>query len=113
MRETISPTTAVMAKGVGKDVALRTDGRISGGSNGFVVGHITPEAALGGPLAVVKNGDPIKIDAVKHTLSLDLPKGEIEKRLAKWKAPAARYTRGVLSKYAKTVATASKGAVTD
>ncbi len=113
MREMLSPTSAVMGKGLGKDVALITDGRFSGGSHGFVVGHITPEAALGGPLAIVKNGDPIKIDAVKHTLSLDLPKGEIEKRLAKWKAPVSRYTRGVLSKYAKTVSTASKGAVTD
>jgi dihydroxy-acid dehydratase len=109
----LSPTSAVMGKGLGKDVALITDGRFSGGSHGFVVGHITPEAALGGPLAVVKNGDPIKIDAEKRALVLDLPKGEIERRLAKWKAPAARYTRGVLSKYAKTVATASKGAVTD
>ncbi len=113
MREMLSPTSAVMGRGLGNDVALITDGRFSGGSHGFVVGHITPEAALGGPLAVVKNGDPIKIDAEKRTLTLDLPKGEIEKRLAKWKAPAARYTRGVLSKYAKTVATASKGAVTD
>jgi dihydroxy-acid dehydratase len=113
MREMLSPTSAVMGKGLGKDVALITDGRFSGGSHGFVVGHITPEAALGGPLAVVKNGDPIKIDAEKRALILDLPKVEIERRLAKWKAPAARYTRGVLSKYAKTVATASKGAVTD
>ena len=113
MREMLSPTSAVMGRGLGNDVALITDGRFSGGSHGFVVGHITPEAALGGPLAVVKNGDPIKIDAEKRTLTLDLPKGEIEKRLAKWKAPASRYTRGVLSKYAKTVATASKGAVTD
>jgi dihydroxy-acid dehydratase len=113
MREMLSPTSAVMGKGLGKDVALITDGRFSGGSHGFVVGHITPEAALGGPLAVVKNGDPIKIDAEKRALILDLPKGEIERRLAKWKAPAARYTRGVLAKYAKTVATASKGAVTD
>ncbi len=113
MREMLSPTSAVMGRGLGNDVALITDGRFSGGSHGFVVGHITPEAALGGPLAIVKNGDAIKIDAEQRTLTLDLPKAEIEKRLAKWKAPAARYTRGVLSKYAKTVATASKGAVTD
>ncbi len=113
MREMLSPTSAVMGRGLGNDVALITDGRFSGGSHGFVVGHITPEAALGGPLAVVKNGDPIKIDAEKRALILDLPKTEIEKRLAKWKAPASRYTRGVLAKYAKTVATASKGAVTD
>ena len=113
MREMLSPTSAVMGKGLGKDVALITDGRFSGGSHGFVVGHITPEAALGGPLAVVKNGDPIIIDAGKRALTLDLPKGELEKRLAKWKAPVSRYTRGVLAKYAKTVGTASKGAVTD
>ena len=113
MREMLSPTSAVMGKGLGKDVALITDGRFSGGSHGFVVGHITPEAALGGPLAIVKNGDPITIDAAKRALTLDLPKGEIEKRLAKWKAPVSRYTRGVLAKYAKTVGTASKGAVTD
>ncbi len=113
MREMLSPTSAVMGKGLGKDVALITDGRFSGGSHGFVVGHITPEAALGGPLAVVKNGDPITIDAGKRALTLNLPKGELEKRLAKWKAPVSRYTRGVLAKYAKTVASASKGAVTD
>jgi dihydroxy-acid dehydratase len=113
MREMLSPTSAVMGKGLGKEVALITDGRFSGGSHGFVVGHITPEAALGGPLAVVKNGDPITIDAEKRALDLDLPRAEIEKRLAKWKAPAPRYTRGVLAKYAKDVSSASKGAVTD
>jgi len=113
MREMLSPTSAVMGKGLGKDVALITDGRFSGGSHGFVVGHITPEAALGGPLAVVKNGDPITIDAGKRVLTLEIPKAELEKRLARWKAPTSRYTRGVLSKYAKTVSTASKGAVTD
>ncbi len=113
MREMLSPTSAVMGRGLGNDVALITDGRFSGGSHGFVVGHITPEAALGGPLAIVKNGDPIKIDAEKRALILDLAKGEIEKRLAKWKAPVSRYTRGVLAKYAKTVSTASTGAVTD
>jgi dihydroxy-acid dehydratase len=113
MREMLSPTSAVMGKGLGKDVALITDGRFSGGSHGFVVGHITPEAALGGPLAVVKNGDTITIDAVKHTLTLDIPKSDLDARLAKWKAPKPHYTRGVLAKYAKQVSTASKGAVTD
>lgn len=113
MREMLSPTSAVMGKGLGKDVALITDGRFSGGSHGFVVGHITPEAALGGPLAVVKNGDTITIDAVKHTLTLDIPKSDLEARLAKWKAPKPHHTRGVLAKYAKQVSTASKGAVTD
>jgi len=113
MREMLSPTSAVMGKGLGKDVALITDGRFSGGSHGFVVGHITPEAALGGPLAVVKNGDAITIDAVKHQLTLDIPKSDLDARLAKWKAPKPHYTRGVLAKYAKQVSTASKGAVTD
>jgi dihydroxy-acid dehydratase len=113
MREMLSPTSAVMGKGLGKEVALITDGRFSGGSHGFVVGHITPEAALGGPLAVVKNGDPITIDAEKRTLSLGIPQADLDARLKKWKAPAPRYTRGVLAKYAKLVKTASLGAVTD
>ncbi|GMV99563.1 MAG: dihydroxy-acid dehydratase [Candidatus Hydrogenedentota bacterium] len=113
MREMLSPTSAVMGKGLGKDVALITDGRFSGGSHGFVVGHITPEAQVGGPLAIVKNGDPITIDAEKQTLSLDLPASEIKARLAKWKAPKPRYTKGVLAKYASAVSSASQGAVTD
>ena len=113
MREMLSPTSAVMGKGLGKDVALITDGRFSGGSHGLVVGHITPEAALGGPLAVVRNGDTITIDANKRVLTLDLPAADIAARLAKWKAPAPTYTRGVLAKYAKQVSTASLGAVTD
>ncbi len=113
MREMLSPTSAVMGKGLGKEVALITDGRFSGGSHGFVVGHITPEAALGGPLAIVKNGDPIVIDTNKRTLALDIPQSDIEKRLAKWKAPKPVYTRGVLAKYARHVRSASEGAVTD
>jgi dihydroxy-acid dehydratase len=113
MREMLAPTSAVMGKGLGKEVALITDGRFSGGSHGFVVGHISPEAALGGPLAIVKNGDSITIDARKRTISLDLPEKEIRARLKKWKAPKPRYTRGVLAKYAKTVTQASLGAVTD
>ncbi len=113
MREMLSPTSAVMGKGLGKEVALITDGRFSGGSHGFVVGHITPEAALGGPLAIVRNGDTITIDAKKSVIDLDLPQAEIDKRLTKWKAPAPNYTRGVLAKYARHVRTASEGAVTD
>jgi dihydroxy-acid dehydratase len=113
MREMLAPTSAVMGKGLGKDVALITDGRFSGGSHGFVVGHITPEAYVGGPLAIVRDGDPITIDAEKRQLNLDLPKAEIAKRLAKWKQPKPRYTRGVLAKYARVVASASVGAVTD
>ena len=113
MREMLSPTSAVMGKGLGKDVALITDGRFSGGSHGFVVGHITPEAYAGGPLAVVRNGDPITIDAEKRLLTLDLPAAEIARRLKAWKKPKPRYTRGVLAKYADHVASASEGAVTD
>ena len=113
MREMLGPTSAVMGLGLGKQVALITDGRFSGGSHGFVVGHITPEAFCGGPLAIVKNGDPITIDAVSRQLTLDLPQAEIEARLAKWKQPKPRYTRGVLAKYAKLVTSASEGAVTD
>ena len=113
MREMLSPTSAVMGKGLGKDVALITDGRFSGGSHGFVVGHITPEAAVGGPLALVKNGDKITIDAECGEMNLHVSASELKKRKAAWKAPKARYTRGVLAKYAKQVSSASSGAVTD
>ena len=113
MREMLGPTSAVMGKGLGKDVALITDGRFSGGSHGFVVGHITPEAFVGGPLALVKNGDTITIDAIKHTLTIGVSAAELKKRRAKWKQPKPRYRRGVLAKYAATVTSASLGAVTD
>ncbi len=113
MREMLSPTSAVMGRGLGNDVALITDGRFSGGSHGFVVGHITPEAQDGGPIALVRNGDPIIIDTEKRTLTLDLPKAELARRKKDWKAPKPRYTRGVLAKYAKLVTSASEGAVTD
>ena len=113
MREMLSPTSAVMGKGLGKDVALITDGRFSGGSHGFVVGHITPEAFVGGPLAIVRDGDPITIDAEKRQLNLGLPAAEIKRRLARWKQPKPRYTRGALAKYASHVTSASQGAVTD
>jgi dihydroxy-acid dehydratase len=113
MREMLSPTSAVMGRGLGNEVALITDGRFSGGSHGFVVGHITPEAYLGGPLAIVKNNDPITIDAEKKCISLDIAPAEFDGRLKKWKAPAPRYVRGVLAKYARTVRSASLGAVTD
>jgi dihydroxy-acid dehydratase len=113
MREMLSPTSAIMGKGLGKDVALITDGRFSGGSHGFVVGHITPEAFVGGTLAIVREDDLITIDAEKRKLSLDIEEREIKARLAKWKAPAPRYTRGVLAKYAKLVNSAHLGAVTD
>jgi dihydroxy-acid dehydratase len=113
MREMLSPTSAIMGRGLGKDVALITDGRFSGGSHGFVVGHITPEAYAGGPLALVKNGDRITIDARKHQLNLEISGAELKKRRKAWKAPKPRYTRGVLAKYAAHVTSASEGAVTD
>jgi dihydroxy-acid dehydratase len=113
MREMLSPTSAIMGKGLGKEVALITDGRFSGGSHGFVVGHITPEAYVGGPIALVKNGDSITIDAEKREISLDIPSAELKKRKKAWKKPAPRYTRGVLAKYAAHVTSASLGAVTD
>jgi dihydroxy-acid dehydratase len=113
MREMLSPTSAIMGKGLGKDVALITDGRFSGGSHGFVVGHVTPEAFVGGPIAVIKNGDPITIDAEKRAITLGIPDKELKARLQAWKQPKPRYTRGVLAKYAATVTSASEGAVTD
>jgi len=113
MREMLSPTGAIMGKGLGKEVALITDGRFSGGSHGFVVGHVTPEAAVGGPIAIIEDGDGITIDAENRTLNLNIPQQEIDARLAKWKAPAPKETRGTLAKYARLVCSASEGAVTD
>ena len=113
MREMLSPTSALMGKGLGADVALITDGRFSGGSHGFVVGHITPEASEGGPLAIVEDGDEIVIDAETARIDVSLSADEIAARLARWQPPAPRYTRGLLAKFAKTVASASEGAVTD
>jgi len=113
MREMLAPTSAIMGKGLGRDVALITDGRFSGGTHGLVVGHITPEAYLGGPLALVRNGDKIIIDAEKRLLTLALSAAELAARRRAWKAPKPRYTRGVLAKYASAVTSASLGAVTD
>jgi dihydroxy-acid dehydratase len=113
MREMLSPTSAIIGKGLGKDVALITDGRFSGGSHGFVVGHITPEAFDGGPIALVEDGDRITIDAETREISLDVSDAALSERRKYWKQPAPRYTRGVLAKYAKLVSSASEGAVTD
>ncbi len=113
MREMLSPTSAIMGKGLGKEVALITDGRFSGGTHGFVVGHITPEAYVGGPLAIIENGDTIIIDAENNELSLVVNEHEIARRLEIWTQPLPRYTRGVLAKYARLVSSASLGAVTD
>ncbi|MDD0994720.1 dihydroxy-acid dehydratase [Pseudomonas sp. TNT2022 ID1044] len=113
MREMLSPTSAVMGKGLGKDVALITDGRFSGGSHGFVVGHITPEAFEGGPIALVENGDKITIDAETRQITVDVSDAELAERKSRWVRPESKYKRGVLAKYAKTVSSASEGAVTD
>lgn len=113
MREMLSPTSAVMGKGLGNDVALITDGRFSGGSHGFVVGHVTPEAFVGGPIALVQDGDPILIDADKRLIELKISEQVFDKRKAEWVAPEPKYTRGVLAKYAKTVKSAAHGSVTD
>jgi dihydroxy-acid dehydratase len=112
MREMLGPTSAVMGKGLGKDVALITDGRFSGGTHGFVVGHITPEAFDGGVLAVVEDGDEVTIDANTNSLTLGVDDATIEKRLANWKQPEPNYKQGVLAKYAKLTTTASLGAMT-
>jgi dihydroxy-acid dehydratase len=113
MREMLSPTSAIMGKGLGKEVALITDGRFSGGSHGFVVGHVTPEAAIGGPIGLLQNDDLITIDSEKNELFLDLPEEEIAKRKNEWEKPAPKENRGVLAKYAKLVSSASEGAITD
>jgi dihydroxy-acid dehydratase len=113
MREMLSPTSAVIGKGLGSAVGLITDGRFSGGSHGFFVGHITPEAAVGGPIAVVRNGDPITIDAVANAISLNLSGKEIKARMKTWRPKKPKETRGVLAKYASHVTSASEGAVTD
>jgi dihydroxy-acid dehydratase len=113
MREMLTPTSAIMGRGLGNDVALITDGRFSGGSHGFVVGHVTPEAFDGGPLALLEDGDRITIDAEANSLVVDLSDAELAQRRANWQQPAPRYTRGVLAKYARLVGSASEGAVTD
>jgi dihydroxy-acid dehydratase len=113
MREMLSPTSAVMGKGLGKDVALITDGRFSGGSHGFVVGHITPEAFEGGPIALVEDGDRITIDAETRQITVAVSDAELAERKSRWVRPESKYKRGVLAKYAKTVSSASEGAVTD
>ena len=113
MREMLSPTSAIMGRGLGKDVALITDGRFSGGSHGFVVGHITPEAYEGGLIAILKNGDKIKIDSINNKIEVDLDEKEINKRFKSWKIPNKINYTGVLKKYIKSVSSASEGCVTD
>jgi dihydroxy-acid dehydratase len=113
MPEMLKPTAAIMGAGLGKDVALITDGRFSGGTHGFVVGHITPEAQEGGTIALVKDGDIIALDANSNTINLEVSEEELEKRRKNWVAPKLKFDRGVLYKYAKTVSSASEGCVTD
>jgi dihydroxy-acid dehydratase len=113
MPEMLKPTSAIMGAGLGKDVALITDGRFSGGSHGFVVGHVSPEAQVGGGIALVKDGDSITIDAVNNTIDINISDEELEQRRKEWKQPELKIKSGSLYKYAKTVSSASKGCVTD
>jgi dihydroxy-acid dehydratase len=112
MREMLSPTGAIMGRGLGADVALITDGRFSGGSHGFVVGHVSPEAAVGGPIALLRDGDRIRIDAATREINVDLGDAELAERRKSWQRPASPVTTGVLAKYRNEVSTASEGAVT-
>ncbi|GAB4151342.1 MAG: dihydroxy-acid dehydratase [Planctomycetaceae bacterium] len=113
MPEMLTPTSAIMGAGLGDSVALMTDGRFSGGSHGFIVGHITPEAQEGGPIALVENGDIVTIDAEKNRIDVDLPDEELADRAARWEAPPFKFNRGTLYKYIKNVKSASEGCVTD
>jgi dihydroxy-acid dehydratase len=113
MPEMLTPTSAIMGAGLGKDVALLTDGRFSGGSHGFIIGHITPEAQEGGPIGLVRDGDLITIDAAACMLSVDVSDAEMSARKKAWKAPAPKASSGVLAKYVRLVKSASEGCVTD
>ena len=113
MREMLSITSAIMGAGLGKTIALITDGRFSGGTHGFVVGHITPEAQVGGNIALVRDGDLVTIDAERNLLNVAVADEELAQRRKGWNAPAPKFTKGVLYKYMKTVASASEGCVTD
>ncbi|MBI3003422.1 MAG: dihydroxy-acid dehydratase, partial [candidate division NC10 bacterium] len=112
MREMLAVTGALHGAGLGESVALITDGRFSGATHGFMVGHVAPEAANGGPIAVLKAGDTVVLDIARRRLDVELSAAEIKKRLAKWKPPAPRYKSGVMAKYARLVSSASEGAVT-
>jgi dihydroxy-acid dehydratase len=113
MQEMLAPTSALIGQGLGESVGLLTDGRFSGGTWGMVVGHVAPEAYVGGTIALVKEGDSITIDAKKRLLQLNVSAKELAARRRKWKAPKPRYTRGLMAKYMKLVSTASRGAITD
>lgn len=109
----LSPTSAIIGAGLGDEVGLITDGRFSGGTYGMVVGHVAPEAYVGGTIGLVEEGDTITIDAEQNLLQLNVPDAELAKRRQRWRKPEPRYRRGVLAKYAKLVSSASQGAVTD
>ena len=113
MPEMLTPTSAIMGAGLGKDVAMLTDGRFSGGSHGFIIGHITPEAQDGGPIALVRSGDRITVDANACELNVELSDAELAARKAAWTAPDPKATSGVLGKYVRLVRSASEGCVTD
>jgi dihydroxy-acid dehydratase len=113
MPEMLKPTSAIMGAGLGSDVALLTDGRFSGGSHGFIIGHITPEAQMGGPIALLQNGDYIRIDAQNNCIQVDLSKEELAKRHKAWRMPAYKAQRGTLYKYIKNVSPANLGCITD
>jgi dihydroxy-acid dehydratase len=113
MREMLSPTSAINGRGLSKDVALITDGRFSGGSHGFVIGHITPEAYLGGPIALLEDGDRITVDAETREIRVEVTDAELARRRSAWKRPPPYTDRGALAKYAALVTSASYGAVTD
>jgi dihydroxy-acid dehydratase len=113
MQEMLAPTSALIGQGLGESVGLLTDGRFSGGTWGMVVGHVAPEAYVGGTIALVQEGDAITIDAKKRLIQLNVPTRELAARRKRWKAPRPRYTKGLLAKYTKLVSTASEGAVTD
>ena len=113
MPEMLKPTGAVIGAGLGKDVALITDGRFSGGSHGFVVGHISPESFVGGPIGIIKNGDKIKIDSINKTINLKIDNKEFEKRIKKIKLQPYKFKKGVVKKYVNSVSSASEGCITD
>jgi dihydroxy-acid dehydratase len=113
MREMLAPTSAIIGAGLGDSVGLITDGRFSGGTYGMVVGHVAPEAAVGGTIALVQEGDEITIDSSARLLQLNVPDTELAQRRAQWQPPVPRYQRGTLAKYAKLVSSSSQGAVTD
>ena len=113
MREMLSPTSALIGMGLGGEVGLVTDGRFSGATHGLVVGHVAPEAAIGGGLALVREGDQVTIDAEARMLRLEISDAELQRRRAEWRSPPPRYTSGVLAKYTRLVSSSSMGAVTD